>query len=53
MLPSFYNSPKTKPEKFDGIKIFPESSMRAKEVIKRALEINESVIEQSPPDNPC
>lgn len=53
MLPSFYNSPKTKPEKFDGIKIFPEMSVKAKEVIGKALEINKRVIELLPPDNPC
>lgn len=51
MLPSFYNSPKTNPEKFDGIKIYPETSNRVKEIIQRALEISKTAIELLPPDS--
>lgn len=51
MLPSFYNSPKTRPEKFDGIKIFPESD-RVTDVIQKGLEINKGAVELLPPDSP-
>lgn len=53
MLPSFYNSPKTNPEKFDGIKIFTEKSIRVQDVIKGALEINKKTIELLKPDSLC
>ncbi|MBI5694492.1 MAG: DUF3800 domain-containing protein [Nitrospirae bacterium] len=46
MLPSFYNSPKTRPEKFDGIKVFPES-VRVSETIKSAIELSKKTVELS------
>lgn len=52
MLSSFYNSPKTKPEKFDGIKIYPEKSQRVERVIENALEINKRTIELLHFDSP-
>ncbi len=53
MLPSFYNSPKTNPEKFDGIKIFTEKSSRVQDVIREALDINKKTIELLKPDSLC
>ncbi|MDA8090253.1 MAG: DUF3800 domain-containing protein [Nitrospiraceae bacterium] len=50
-LPSFYNSPKTKPEKFDGIKIYPEST-EIKTFINESMDLNKRAIELLPPDSP-
>lgn len=52
MLPSFYNSPKTRPDKFDGIKIYPDSS-RVQNVIQIAIELNKKAIELFPSDGLC
>ncbi len=51
ILPSFYNSPRTRPEKWDGIKIFSEKTDRVRKIINEALEIKKTTIELLPPNH--